>query len=287
MGTGFKYHIVTVAAIFSALAIGLILGSLFASPQLVVQQTRTIRQLQTTLDNDLKEKTGQLKRYQQFANYIVPLAIEGRLNGFRVAVIQTGDYPDTASRVRETLRDAGATVLSLTTVDRYWDRPDEELNRDLATARTDDPRLPADRAGLAHLLATLLAHGDSSTSSLIPALEKARMIVSDPSGDYSTAANSVVIVAGSRSEESTRLSNVDEPLIAALQKEKLTVLACEPENATASDMLAYQKLNIELPTVDNVDSDMGRCALVFAFQSSPTYYGVKSGEDLKMPEVKH
>ena len=40
MGLGFKYHVVTIAAIFFALTIGLVVGSLFGSPR--VPQTTMI-----------------------------------------------------------------------------------------------------------------------------------------------------------------------------------------------------------------------------------------------------
>ncbi|HZP83026.1 MAG TPA: copper transporter, partial [Chthonomonadaceae bacterium] len=101
--------------------------------------------------------------------------------------------------------------------------------------------------------------------------------------DYQTPAQYVVVVAGSRTEGSLRISNVDQPLIAALQKQGLTVVACEPQEALVSDIGAYRSLNIDVATVDNVDTDIGHCTLVFALRGEKDDYGTKETAKRLLP----
>ena len=80
-----------------------------------------------------------------------------------------------------------------------------------------------------------------------------------------------------------RASRVDVPLIRALLKQGITVVACEGRDAVASDIPSFRILRMEISTVDNVDTDIGRCALVLAFSGPRGAYGVKPGVDHLLP----
>ncbi len=289
MGPGFKYHVVTIAAIFFALAIGLVVGSLFASPSLADRQKRAIASLQNTLNKDNADLRQDLGRYREFASETMPLLLRGRLANAPVAIIQTGDYADALPNLRAALEMAGARVLSVTTIDRAFARPDELLNPDLTTLHNADARFPVNREGLADRLAGILARGDSPVDSLMAALEHENFLRADAGGDFLTPARYVVVLAGRRSEVSNRPAYVDQPLVVALQKQGLTVVACEPQNAVASDIAAYHALNLDLTTVNNIDTDIGRCALVFALNLAPggdkNDYGVKPTASQLLPPL--
>lgn len=275
MGPGFKYHVVTVAAIFFALTVGLVVGSLFVSPQVADQQKRALRLMQTKLDKDLDSQKRQIKRYEEFVNSVAPALLRGKLTGSTVAVLITGDYPEALAQVRESLHLADAKLLSITTIAKSWDRPDALLSANLAQAKASDPTLPPDRAGLCAALAQALAKGGAEAEATLTALDRADLVSSDRTSDYQTPAQYIVIIAGSRSAETDRIGNVDKPLIEALQKQKLTVVMGEPEDALASDIAAYHALEFGLATIDNVNTDIGGCALVFALLGDKDDYGVK------------
>ncbi len=274
MTPGFKYHIVTLAAVFFALTIGLVVGSLFVSPHLANQLTNAIKQQRVTLlrENDtLKQK---LDTEDKFLKGVVPAFLSGKLAGMPVAILQTGDYADLTDQVRSVLQLAGAQVLSVTTIARPFGRPDEILQPALASLRANDSRFPTDRAGLARSIADVLAHGDAPNNGYMAALEREGFVQTADGNDYLTPARYVVVVAGSRAETTLRPANVDQPLIAALQAEGITVVACKPEECV-SDIGAYRALNIDVATVDNVDTDIGHCALVFALRGDKDDYGTK------------
>ena len=58
-------------------------------------------------------------------------------------------------------------------------------------------------------------------------------------------------------------------LIEALQRHGLTVIMCEPQEVVASDAENYRKLGLNVPTIDGIDSDIGRCDLILALGGTP------------------
>jgi intracellular sulfur oxidation DsrE/DsrF family protein len=271
---GFKYHVVTLAAVFFALTIGLVVGSLFVSPHVESQLTNEIQQQRTTLMQQNDSLRQKLDLQDRFLKDVVPAFLSGKLSGMPIAILQTGDFADVTDQVRTVLQSADARVLSVTTIEHSFGRPDELLKPTLTTLQSNDNRFPADRSGLARSIANILTHGDSPTDGFMAALERAGFVQTNDDNDYQTPARYVVIVAGSRTEDSLRPANEDQPLIEALQAQGVTVVACEPEDCT-SDIGTYRTLNIDVATVDNVDTDIGHCALVYALRGDKDDYGTK------------
>jgi hypothetical protein len=284
LGPGFKYHVVTVASLFFALTIGLVVGSLLLSPQVVRSQSRLLSSLNARVGHDMKERDQELERYQRCLAAAAPQAVIGRLTGKHVAILIVGDYPEAVAGLREMLEAAGAQITGTLTIDREFARPDDLLVPKLEALRNDDARMPRDRQELAAQVATAVGHGDNTTNPILPALERAEFVKLDGDIGFQTGASAVVLVAGSRSEGSNRISEVDQPLVAACRKLGMSVVMCEPEQALVSDVAGYRALNIDVGTVDNIDSDIGRFALVFVLCGAKDDYGVKpTAKDLIPP----
>ena len=275
MGFGFKYHVVTVAAIFFALTVGLVVGSLLLSPKIADQQTRQIKNLGDVVTNDFRLNKAQKDRADKALAEFVPAAVKGKLAGALVAIVQTGNYPDAVGDARLGLQQAGAQVVSVTTIDHGMDRPNDVLEPALANLNKIDGRFPTDRTALAQQIASIIVHGDASPSSLVPTLEHENYMHAETGTDYTQGALIVIIVAGSQPEGLDRVSNVDQPLVAALQKLGADVLMCEPTEAHVSDVDAYRQNKIGITTVDNIDDPIGRGSLVFAIHGEIGDYGVK------------
>src|SRR5579871_5186784 len=118
LGFGFKYHVVTVAAIFFALTVGLVVGSLLVSPGVAKQQSDTIANLTREVKEGIKVKDQQIDHLHKCLAVAVPALIKERLKGVTVALVQTGDYPEATAHAKEALEQAGAQVVSVTTVGR-------------------------------------------------------------------------------------------------------------------------------------------------------------------------
>lgn len=269
MGPGLKYHVVTIAAIFFALTIGLVVGSLIVSPRVADRQQRAIARLQTTLNEDNIALHQKLKRWEAFGDRISPVLLKGRLVGVPVAVIQTGDYPDALARVREALQLADARLPVVLTIGRAYDRPDDVLASALSPLHAAEPLFPADRAAVAEAIATMLEQGAARPDDLFAHLEEAQVLHSEIDAANPTPVHIVVLVVGSRIENNTRPARVDQPLVEALQRHGLTVVMCEPQEVVSSDIENYHKLGLNVPAVADIDSDIGRCDLILALGGTP------------------
>lgn len=269
MGPGLKYHVVTIAAIFFALTVGLVVGSLIVSPRIADRQQRAIGRLQTTLNQDNISLHQQVKRWEEFGGRISPALIKGRLANTPVAIIQTGDYPDALARVRQTLQLADAQTPVILTMGHAYDRPDDILNTTLVPLHTANPLLPGDRAAVAEALAATLDQGNSPVFDLFPKLEEAQILHAEVDPSRQTRTHLVVIVAGSRIENDLRTTLVDQPLIEALQRHGMTVVMCEPQEVVSSDVENYHKHGLNIPTIAGIDSDIGRCDLILSLGGNP------------------
>ena len=294
MGPGFKYHVVTIAAVFFALTIGLVVGSLYVSPQVADGQKRAIVSLRDTINKDVAEQRTDIERYQKFVAQAAPLLMRDRLAGENVAIIQTGDYPESVSKVREALLQARARVLSVTHIDEAFNRSDERLKAHMASLQEEqgpnveaDAKIPADRAELAAAFAAMFTKqsGAPQPEALLTLLQNENYLHLEADSHFDRPVRYVVIVAGSRAANATRPANVDAPLIEALQKNGVKVVACEPQNAETSDVAAYHTLNIAAATVDNIDSVIGQCALILALRGDRDDYGVKDTAHHLLPAL--
>lgn len=273
MGPGFKYHVVTIAAIFFALTAGLVVGSLFVSPQVADRQKDAIVRLQRRIDDDVNQNRKQISMLREYAANTRPVVVRNRLRGRTVALVQSGDYSDMLDDVREVLNQAGARFLSVTIIDRGLAHPEEAAGV-LSTLHRADSRIPADRQEFLRMLARVLARGASSET--LDSLRGQSLVHMDAGGDYSTGAQCVVLLGGSRRDPSQRIAQIDLPLLKALQEDAVTVVACEHLDASYSDIPFLHSGDLDIATVDHVDTDPGKLSLIYSLRGEKDDYGIKS-----------
>lgn len=284
MGPGFKYHVVTVSAIFFALTVGLVAG-IFLSPKIATKQERAIKELQATVKTDVIEKNIALDQYRECLSKISVTVLQNRLKGMDVALIQTGDYPEAMSRSREALTMAGAKIASQTVIEPVWNQPDAILESQLVNIRVRNSKFPGSRVELAEKTATILAKGDDPLDPFLPVLEQEKFLRLNGDDDRAAAVKFAVIAIGSRSPSGGRIPMVDQPLILALQKQGVKVIVCELLETESSDIPSFRDLKLDVATVDNVNKDIGQLALIFAFNSEIDDYGVKSTAKRLLPPI--
>ena len=268
MGLGFKYHIATLVAIFFALTVGLVVGSLFVSPQIADTQKKMLVSLREKMDGDVSTLRTQSSRYQGFFLQSTPRLIRDELKGVSIVIVQVGDYPNAVGEVQETLRLAGAQVRCVLRCGKTLAQADDILKTALDSLKQANPNLSVavDRTHIFNQLTALLSTQAGQKEELVNLLERGDIATIERNTDVTQPPRCVVVVAGTRQEDSERTSLVDIPFLNALQGSGLKVLVCEPEKVTVSDLLTYQGSRLTFPTVDRVDSDMGRCQLIFGLK---------------------
>jgi hypothetical protein len=151
----FRYHIVTIIAVFLALAIGLLGGAAFVQPALQEQlQDQTDR-----LRNDLDDRTQQIGDLRDqmaalngFADSVMPYLITGKLTGTPVVLVtQTEVEDEVLAQTQSALSNAGARILTTASAARDA----RERSQRPSTAIPPRPRFICIVAG--HLGATVEA----------------------------------------------------------------------------------------------------------------------------------
>jgi hypothetical protein len=142
----FKYHVVSIVAVFLALAVGIVLGTNVLSGDVLQNlktQTSDLRKEAQDLRAQITEQQKQIAADESFARLIEPVAVSGQLNGYHVAVVT---MPDASNNVRDrvvkTLAAAGAVVTTEVSVDDSYADPQrvaslQALLRTLGSATFD------------------------------------------------------------------------------------------------------------------------------------------------------
>jgi hypothetical protein len=112
----FRYHIVSLVAVFLALALGLFLGSTTLQSTVthnLRQQAHSVIERNKSLQAENDRVNAELDRQDAFAAAVEPYAVAGKLVGAGVAVVSApGVDGDVRDQMVETLETAGATVTA-------------------------------------------------------------------------------------------------------------------------------------------------------------------------------
>jgi hypothetical protein len=284
----FRYHIVTLVAVFLALGIGIITGSALLGNDAIVQQQKELTdRLELQLeDMRLENKSVQAKLNElevdrtvqnQFEKQILPALISGKLAGQNIVIIETNNY-GMKDELLNTLETAGAKVSSTTTVLNGLNLGDKK--DDVVTSLG----LESKDEGITEQLVTAMAEGilTGEKQAVINTLSQAEMIKSV--GEYGVPVNAVIIIGGSPDKSLINSKAVDGTLINYFQERKIPVYGVEESNVAFSYMKDYQKFGIS--TVDNIESAPGQVALISAMTGKPGNYGVKSTAQRLLPTTE-
>ena len=117
----FRYHALSIASVFLALTIGLLLGIAIGDAGLVSSAGSDVRK---SLRSDVREARAEsarlraeLRQQERFEDDLYPLLVGDRLAGRRVGLIGLGGLDDGTIRyVREALKDSGGRLAGVAVV---------------------------------------------------------------------------------------------------------------------------------------------------------------------------
>jgi Copper transport outer membrane protein, MctB len=309
----FRYHLVSIIAIFFALAAGIALG---AGPlkenvdQTLTNQVGELRQE----NHDLRDQIAELKRessYREgFDASLEPKVTAGTLKDDRVVLVALpGASSDVVDAARESLRGAGAAIPATISVTEKWTRQDQGKVLDLLAAQlvSEGTTLPEgdgyDRGAalLAGALATAAPGTPAAASpgtpgdpqvAVLAGLRDAGLI--EVEGDSAGKAQLAVVVAGApltgddAGDRNERLVRIARALDASSQG---AVVAGEPASAEGDGVIALVReddgIAQAVSTVDTANLSSGRTATVFALADQAAgkagHYGSVGKTDGPLP----
>jgi hypothetical protein len=302
----FRYHLVTIVAVFLALALGVLAGTTVVKQGLV----KTLKDNGRRAEQQLADAQDQLSVLREARDRFLDWATPNRLLGQTVVVV-TDDRadPSGARNAAEELTAAGADVISMTVTSLLIAEGEARALADLLDMSRDTPQATLVTATSVQL-ADRLAHGVEPApgpSPTGPAAEPTDILVgliqegfvTSPDinpGDASNVGGPdqlMVVSAGGQATPGVPLNTFMRPLVDRLVEDGSTTAAVETRGTQEHPFVSLIRAEEDLPrdhliTVDNVELKEGRLALLLGLYrmvngATGGDYGEKTGHDALIP----
>jgi len=315
----FRFHVVSIVAVFLAIAIGVVFGSTIVDQAIVDGIKDDLRNTERRVEetNDQNEALkDDVDRFGRYFESMAPYVVEDRLADDAVVIVaERGLEPDVVDHQRELLVDAGVAPVVVVWLESTLDVDPSTVGELAAIAGTvsDDPAAVR-AAAFAALAASLgefaaTADGSGAPPSTVPsgapdvvqAFVDAGYVAVD--GDVSafraiSRVSRRAVVLGSTDSELARLDALGE-VAAAFDAATIETVAGEvwvrpAEGVDPSDRgarlhaITSGDRSERIATVDNVDEVQGRISVVIALEEViggiVGHYGFGSGATRSTPE---
>jgi len=301
----FRYHVVSMTAVFLALAIGLVLGTTALNGPAADNLSDQVRALSANneqLRGDVKHAQDELNRQEEFVKQLAPTVLTGKLTGRQVLVITaagagTGDV----DKVLEMLEGAGAKVTQrIQLTDAFFEPANSDRLLDTADkSQGTITGLPSNGNGAeksAALLATVLLGRTGvpaeTAKAVLSSYNQLRFIT--VSGDFTRAADATVFIAGKPFTDREAAKKNDAVVTAVEQFRKGAPEVVAAQGVTGDGNLVAKlrsdpALSKQVSTVDNVTSAQGQLvtalALVEQLVGRTGHYGIGAGANSLTPKA--
>ncbi len=289
MTINLKYYIITIAAIFLAIGIGISIGIMLDGQGFIVdQQKQLVNQLENkfnefkTKQDSLQERidllTQEKEKNAKFMDTFYPEIIKNKLNHLNVVIIETNtDYA--YSGLTDAFVKAGASNVASILIQDPFLLEDENI----AAQVCKDLNLTGNKKEeiekqLIRSFCNAVINGKNSE--VINYLKDKKMI--DYVGDFMPPVNYVVIAGGSTNSKRSTLNRIDIPIIHYIKNNNIPVVAVEQLGVAYSNIPDYKKLRIS--TVDDVDTIIGKVSMLMVASGKEGHFGEKETADELMPD---
>jgi Copper transport outer membrane protein, MctB len=280
----FRYHALSLVAVFLALVVGLLLGVAIGDRGLVSSAESDLRaSLRRNVEDARDRSRGleqQLAERRSVEDQLYPILVGDRLAGARIGVVALGAVSDSeVDLVKQALQGTGGRLVSVSVIGE----PLDVSGIAGAAGGTPFARL-ADRPDLLPRLgnrvgAQLVSGGDLLT--------KIRGALFQRSSGTLNGLDGVVLVrrpAELEGDQANAVSAFEDGLIKGLEASRSAAVAgVETTTTTPSHIRWYQDRRVS--TVDDLDHLEGRAALVFVLAGARGSFGVKPTADSLLPSV--
>lgn len=280
----FRYHATSLAAVFVALALGLLLGVTLGDTNLISDVRGN---LEDSLKKDLTEarqqagdRKDQLEQQNEFIGSAYPQLVQGRMAGDRVATIGSADVAQsTLKSVTRAVEPAGADLeytAQLVAKPEYTKIASALGVSDLI--KGDEPT-PAEADQLGRAVGRRIARDRNSDT-------MRRLVFSRLSGNLTRArffAYARQEADDAKTADGKVYDGFERGVVAGIAQQADRVVGVENTTTEPSNIKWYNSLG--LSSVDNIQDYAGYFSLVAIFNGAKGDYGTKDSSDSIVPQL--
>ena len=281
-----KYFIVTIAAVFFSLGIGIMIGFNLNNSEIFTQQQiklvddmdkklNELRVKNDEMNNQLVEKDKSIEIYNEFVNSYYEDLIKDRLVDKNLLIIQTtGDY--FFSDISQWAAISGANIHTYLTINS------NNFNS-LTIAQYPDlfTEDSLDTEKLSNYIINLISENNSLK---LAELEQLGILKIVSTSNNQEPFNQVVLLGGELEESKEKVEKVDLALARSISSKNIPIVFAEESNANYSSIEQFK--NLKISTVDNVDQAIGRISLSVVLSGVDGNYGIKDTASKLFPTYK-
>lgn len=297
---GWRYHLISIVAVFLALAMGLLIGTAFLNDRLVEDlRTRT-----EALQRDRDAQAEELRVLRRQVLLAFPYLVQDRLQSVDVVLItHAGADGDSIARSRDALDQAGADVITTLELQPSIVSPSQEQARQLAGLAGLPPASSTEEVvgetwqALARRLAVGPGFGPGGGDLLAGLLLDGFLRATDPEIGSVRAVGGIdqlfVVVGGTPSPAAEDSAASMVALIQTLSEQGAVVAVGEDGTTSRSGLVSTVRDQVAeaqgpIVTVDDVASLLGGAQLVLGLQLARESgqggdYGLSDGAEVLPP----
>ena len=304
----FRYHVVSLTAVFLALAIGLIVGTAALNGPLSEELSHNVSQL-SRQNGQYRDQVNQLEsevaQREQFATEVAPSLLAGKLTDRRVLVVSMQQSASYVDDMVADLQLAGAKVTGEVEIEDSFLKPGnneallELAATTVASVGNSSINPPGHSDGVetstAVLAAALLDHtpglSSDNTKTILQAYQQYLSIKADVTGPAEAV---VVLVAPPYSDQAAADENKNTVTMITQFDQAGAIVVGAPGNAGQGNVISAitgdATLSKSVSTVDDVDTPQGRIAATLALYEQLVFartghYGIASSASSMLPKL--
>lgn len=294
MGINIKYYIISIAAIFISLGIGIFVGSNMNGQELYLKQQQALvdslenrftefKRDKENLEQDIQNLNIEKERLSVFVGNMFYEIVHDKLEGLNIGIIETTSYYF-YDDIKDTLKLSGASVPAhVRYMDKIYNATGEQLQEinDLAETVLEKNEDLIDFIN-DEIINSFISKDVNDTLRFL--IENEYIQYNHDFGESEDLnMDNIVIAGGNIRNQGYNAEQLNVNLIRKLQEQQFNVIGVEKLDIEQSHIHAFKESNIS--TVDNIDSRMGKISLVYLLEGARGHYGEKLTADSLAPFV--
>lgn len=283
-----KYYLLLLISVFLSLGIGMMVGISLQSKDVLEKQQSIIAQrledefiVMRSENRELRDSVALLEKSEADINDLCQTlfntSIQNKLDGLRVALIETGEERDYSSLIN-LLKVSGASIESSITFRSEIFKDNKSIEDVIKTSVTTpivNSELYDTLAG--NLMDSLLLGEYTPLIEHLNQLNLIRSLI-----DLQAGCDAIILANYSQeNNEENNIGKFNGHLVELAKEHSIPIIIVENENTEGMDLTKYKRMGIS--TIDHVNTLYGKLSLVSLLYGNKGNYGLKDGVEGLMP----